>query len=173
MHRSLSGLHTHLFIYTKLHCYESRRFLIFLFFIPFLSIFSLCYTSRKNILKKKNFLAHHVCETRTAQSLAFDRREREREIDENVASFGESRALQGVVTLHFRSSEEAGVPESSAGGTQKREKKKNNKRLHCRCLGAVTRTRLHFTQAERERVKTGVLQPFPARLPLFCEVKLK
>lgn len=54
----------------------------------------------------------------TPQSLAFD---------ENVPCFSKSRALQGVVTLHFRSSEEAGVPESSAGGTQKREKKKKEK----------------------------------------------
>lgn len=66
-------------------------------------------------IKENNFLAHHVCESRTLQSLAFD---------ENVPCFRKSRALQGVVTLHFRSSEEAGVPESSAGGTQKREKKK-------------------------------------------------
>lgn len=45
-------------------------------------------------------------------------------IDKNMVHFGESGTLQGVVNLHFRSSEKASVPESSAGGTQKRKKKR-------------------------------------------------
>lgn len=70
----------------------------------------------------------------------------------------------GSSLLQFKSSEETSVPGSSAGVTEKRgrRKKGGEKRLHCQCLGAVMRTRLHFTQTERA-VKTGVLQPFPAR----------